>query len=61
MKSDNQPRIETHEHDFVPPANDDEQQCDADCRANWHRCSICKKSRSELAKEPRIGEFYEKK
>ena len=38
----------THEHLFYPPANDDEQQCDADCRANWHKCALCGKSRTEL-------------
>jgi len=40
-----------HEHDFsVLPPNDDEQQCDNDCVSNWHKCSICGKSRSEVAK-----------
>jgi len=38
----------THEHLFYPPANDDEQQCDADCRANWHKCKTCGKTRTEL-------------
>jgi hypothetical protein len=40
-----------HEHDFVPPGNDDEQQCDNDCRANWHKCSVCGLSRSQIATE----------
>lgn len=40
-----------HEHEFVAPANDDAQQCDADCRENWHRCSVCGKSRSEINKQ----------
>jgi len=40
--------IPTHKHVFVPPSNDDEQQCDTDCRQNWHKCSICGKTRSEL-------------
>lgn len=38
-----------HKHDFsLLPPNDDEQQCDTDCRENWHRCSICGKTRGEL-------------
>jgi hypothetical protein len=37
-----------HLHEFVPPPNDDEQQCDADCRANWHKCKTCGKTRTEL-------------
>lgn len=40
-----------HEHNFVPPGNDDEQQCDNDCRTNWHKCSTCKKSQAQVAKE----------
>lgn len=40
-----------HEHDFVAPGNDDEQQCDNDCVTNWHKCSICKLSRAQVAKE----------
>jgi len=37
-----------HLHEFVPPPHDDEQQCDADCRANWHKCKTCGKTRTEL-------------
>src|SRR5579863_654722 len=37
-----------HEHNFVPPPHDDEQQCDTDCRERWHKCSICKLSRDEV-------------
>lgn len=40
-----------HEHDFIPPGNDDEQQCDNDCQTNWHKCAVCKKSRAQIAKE----------
>lgn len=36
------------DHDFVPPGNDDELQCDSDCRYNWHKCSECGKSRHEV-------------
>ncbi len=39
-----------HEHDFVD-CGYDEQQCDSECRANWHKCSVCGKSRSALAKD----------
>lgn len=35
------------DHDFIPPDNDDEQQCDNDCRYNWHKCSECGLSRHE--------------
>lgn len=44
-------KYKKHEHDFIPPGNDDEQQCDNDCRTNWHKCSICKKSPAQVAKE----------
>jgi ribA/ribD-fused uncharacterized protein len=37
-----------HIHDFVPPANDDQQQCDTDCYQNWHKCKHCGKSRQQL-------------
>ena len=41
-----------HEHDFsVLPSNDDEQQCDNDCRVNHHRCSVCNQSRKQVARD----------
>jgi ribosomal protein S18 acetylase RimI-like enzyme len=41
-----------HEHSFTSPANDDAQQCDSDCRHNWHKCSVCGHSRSEIEASP---------
>jgi hypothetical protein len=41
------PIYSDHMHDFRAPGNDDQQQCDSDCRQNWHLCSICGKSRKE--------------
>ena len=41
----------SHEHEFIPPANDDEQQCDTACRWQSHLCRVCGKSRKELAVE----------
>jgi|SRR5579863_2725509 len=39
-----------HEH-FFQDCGYDEQQCDSACRADSHLCSVCGKSRSELAKD----------
>jgi hypothetical protein len=39
-----------HEHFFMH-CGYDEQQCDSACRAHSHKCSVCGKSRSELAKD----------
>jgi len=38
-----------HTHDFMA-CGSDEQQCDSACRAG-HECSVCGKSRSEIAKD----------
>jgi hypothetical protein len=38
-----------HTHDFMA-CGSDEQQCDNACQAE-HECSVCGKSRSELAKD----------
>jgi hypothetical protein len=40
----------THHHDFLD-CGYDEQQCDSECKSNWHKCGTCGKSRSEIAKE----------
>jgi hypothetical protein len=40
----------SHEHDFMD-CGYDEQQCDSECKSNWHKCSVCGKSRSQIAKE----------
>jgi ribosomal protein S18 acetylase RimI-like enzyme len=40
------------DHNFFPPSNDDSQQCDSYCLLNWHRCSTCGKSRSEVEESP---------
>jgi hypothetical protein len=48
-----------HEHDFEH-CGYDEQQCDNECQANWHKCAICKKSRSEVAKQPKEVKAYVK-
>lgn len=44
-----------HVHDFsVLPPNDDEQQCDSNCRSNHHLCKVCNKSRATLANEVEV-------
>src|SRR5271166_6482136 len=37
-------------HDFQPCGND-EQQCDAACRWNEHKCATCGQTRAQLEKE----------
>lgn len=44
-----QSAVENHVHSFTPPPNDDEQQCDQECRYKSHICSLCGKSREDIA------------
>ena|SRR5208282_4626000 len=44
------PKMSSHEHDFED-CGSDEQQCDSACQATCHLCSVCKKSRQEIAKD----------